>query len=104
MVIDKETAIDTVMKFMPSLLTPDGSGEFDHEIYLAQEMFVDIGQALNALPSAIVRCEECKHLEVYEHPDGRRKEKKVIIYGCGLADGYVPCCHADGFCSEGEPK
>lgn len=50
--ISRKAAIDTVMQFMPSLTTPDGSGSFDQEIYAAQEMFVDIGQALNNLPSA----------------------------------------------------
>ena len=50
--ISRQAAIDTVMKFMPSLTTPDGCGQFDKEIYEAQEMFVDIGQALNDLPSA----------------------------------------------------
>lgn len=51
-VIYRQEAIDTVMHFMPSLTTPDGYGSSDQEIYAAQEMFVDIGQALNNLPSA----------------------------------------------------
>ena len=50
--IYRQAAIDAVMEFMPSLTTPDGSGQFDREIFEAQEMFVDIGQALNELPSA----------------------------------------------------
>ena len=50
--ISRQAAIDTVMEFMPKLSTPDGSGPFDREIFEAQEMFVDIGQALNALPPA----------------------------------------------------
>ena len=50
--IDRQAAIDAVMEFMPSLTTPDGTGEFDAEIFAAQEMFVDIGQALSNLPSA----------------------------------------------------
>ncbi len=50
--ISRQAAIDAVMEFMPSLTTPDGSGQFDREILEAQEMLVDIGQALNDLPSA----------------------------------------------------
>ena len=50
--ISRQAAIDAVMEFMPSLTTPDGCGQFDGEIFEAQEMFVDIGQALNDLPSA----------------------------------------------------
>ena len=50
--ISRQAAIDVVMEFMPSLTTPDGSGTFDREIFEAQEMFVDIGQALSKLPPA----------------------------------------------------
>lgn len=50
--ISRQAAIDAVMEFMPSLTTPDGCGQFDREIFEAQEMFVDIGQALNELPPA----------------------------------------------------
>lgn len=50
--ISRKAAIDAVMEFMPSLTTPDGCGQFDREIFEAQEMFVDIGHALNDLPSA----------------------------------------------------
>ena len=62
--ISRKAAIDAVMEFMPSLTTPDGCGQFDREIFEAQEMFVDIGQALNELPSAQpedVRCKDCKY-------------------------------------------
>ena len=60
--ISRQAAIDAVMEFMPSLTTPDGCGQFDREIFEAQEMFVDIGQALNELSSAqpdIIRCRNC---------------------------------------------
>ena len=64
--ISRQAAIDAVMEFMPSLTTPDGTGEFDAEIFAAQEMFVDIGQALSNLPSVqpeLIRCKDCKHYE-----------------------------------------
>lgn len=50
--IDRKAAIDAVMDLMPSLTTADGSGQFDAEIYRAQELFVDIGQVLADLPPA----------------------------------------------------
>ena len=50
--IDRQAAIDAVMALMPSLTTADGRGQFDAEIYRVQELFVDIGQVLNDLPSA----------------------------------------------------
>lgn len=50
--IDRQAAIDAVMALMPSLTTADGSGQFDAEIYRAQDLFVDIGQVLNDLPPA----------------------------------------------------
>lgn len=49
--ISRQDAIDAVMKLAPSLTTPDGCGEFDVEIIKAQELFFDIGQVLNDLPS-----------------------------------------------------
>lgn len=57
--IDRQAAIDAVMALMPSLTTADGSGQFDAEIYRVQELFVDIGQVLNDLPSA--EAEPVKH-------------------------------------------
>ena len=79
--IDRKAAIDAVMEFMPSLTTPDGSGQFDREIFEAQEMFIDIGQALNELPSA--------------QPE--RQKGEWIDY---TEDGYVECpfCHSATNC------
>ena len=75
--ISRQAAIDTVMEFMPSLTTPDGCGQFDREIFEAQEMFVDIGQALNKLPSA--------------QPE--RKKGKWIHDGYGIPHGcdWIHC-------------
>lgn len=51
-VISRQTAIDTLAKEMPSLTTPDGCGEFDHDIQITDEAFVDCMQIINGLPSA----------------------------------------------------
>lgn len=51
----KQTAIDAIAKVMPSLTTPDGSGEFDHDIHIADEAFVDSMQIIHDLPSADVQ-------------------------------------------------
>lgn len=39
--ISRQAAIDALGKAIPCLTTPDGSGQFDHEIYMVQEAFVD---------------------------------------------------------------
>ena len=49
--ISKKAAIDALAKEMPSLTTPDGSGEFDHDIQITDEAFVDCMQIINGLPS-----------------------------------------------------
>jgi len=51
-VISRQAAIDAVGKAMPQLTTPDGCGEFDHEIQIAAEAFSDCMKIINDLPSA----------------------------------------------------
>ena len=51
-IISRADAIDALAKEMPSLTTPDGSGEFDHDIQITDEAFVDCMQIINSLPSA----------------------------------------------------
>lgn len=51
-VISRQDAIDAVGKAMPQLTTPDGCGEFDHEIQIAAEAFSDCMKIINDLPSA----------------------------------------------------
>ena len=50
--ISRQDAIDALAKEMPSLTTPDGSGEFDHDIQITDEAFVDCMQIINELQSA----------------------------------------------------
>ena len=50
--VSRQAAIDALSKAMPSLTTPDGSGQFDREIYVAQETFVDAMQIIHDMPSA----------------------------------------------------
>jgi hypothetical protein len=50
--ISRQAAIDAVGKAMPQLTTPDGCGEFDHEIQIADEAFSDCMKIINDLPSA----------------------------------------------------
>ena len=51
-VISRQATIDALAKEMPSLTTPDGCGEFDHDIQITDEAFVDCMQIINGLPSA----------------------------------------------------
>lgn len=50
--ISRQAAIEALAKEMPSLTTPDGTGQFDHDIQIADEAFVDAMQIINDLPSA----------------------------------------------------
>lgn len=50
--ISRRAAIDALAKAMPSLTTPDGCGQFDHDIYITQETFVDSMQIIADLPSS----------------------------------------------------
>ena len=86
--IDRQAAIDALAKAMPTLTTPDGCGEFDHEIQIADEAFVDAMNVIHNMPSAdaveVVRCKDCKHYR---------------DYGCQRAFVYPK---PDDFCSYGE--
>lgn len=50
--IDRQAALDALAKAMPSLTTPDGYGEFDHDIQVTDEAFVDCMRIIQELPSA----------------------------------------------------
>ena len=50
--ISRKAAIDALAKNMPSLTTPDGCGEFDHDIQVTDEAYVDCMQIIHELPSA----------------------------------------------------
>lgn len=50
--IYRQAAIDALAKAMPSLTTPDGRGQFDHDIHVTDEAYVDCMQIIHELPSA----------------------------------------------------
>ena len=119
-VISRQAAIDAVMGFMPSLTTPDGCGQFDREIFEAQEMFVDIGQALNKLPTAqpfteeqiqtmqeleSAQVEKAFELGKADRPTGHWIENaqeyyEMINEKCGGVDENTPYFTDDIACSE----
>lgn len=70
--ISRQAAIDALSKAMPSLTTPDGCSELDHDIYIAQETIVDDMRIINDLPSA-------------------RPSLDTALYSDGFNDGYVQC-------------
>lgn len=47
--LKREEVLSTIIKLMPELSTPDGSGLNDLEIFAAQEMCVDIYNAIYKL-------------------------------------------------------
>lgn len=56
--ISRRAAIDALAEAMPSLTTPDGCGQFDHDIQVTDEAYVDCMQIIHELPSAQPRCED----------------------------------------------
>lgn len=76
--IRKEDALNALARAMPALTTPDGSGEFDHEIHIADEAFADAIRIIKSLEHAdvapvrharwerysgiTIRCSRCEHV------------------------------------------
>jgi len=52
--ISKQDAVDALAKTMPTLTTPDGAGEFDHEIHIADEAFADAIRIVESIEPADV--------------------------------------------------
>ena len=80
-VISRKAAIDAVGKAMPQLTTPDGCGEFDHEIQIAAEAFSDCMKIINDLPSAQPFTEE--QIQTMQERESAQIEK---AYELGKAD------------------
>ena len=63
--ISRQAAVDSLAKTMPTPATPDGAGEFDHEIHIADEAFADAIRIIESLEPAdvvqVVRCDDCKY-------------------------------------------
>ena len=54
--ISRQAAIDALAKNMPSWTTPDGSGQFDHDIQVTDEAYVDCMQIIHDMPSTTKKC------------------------------------------------
>lgn len=101
--ISRQSAIDALAKNMPSLTTPDGSGELDHDIHVADETYADCIQIINELPSVqpeIIRCKECKHLQKWRSEESVKKFGQ--IYEC--ARNVLDCPKPEDFCSHAERR
>ena len=101
--ISRQAAIDALAKEMPSLTTPDGCGEFDHDIQITDEAFVDCMQIINGLPSAqpeIIRCKDCKHLQKWRSEESAKEFGQ--IYAC--ARNVFNCPKPEDFCSFAERR
>ena len=88
--ISRQDAIDALAKEMPSLTTPDGSGEFDHDIQITDEAFVDCMQIINELPSAEPKTGEWAEIENGEYLCSNCSH--III---GYPPNFCPNCGAD---------
>ena len=56
--IDRQAALDALADAMPSLTTPDGCGQFDHDIQVTDEAYVDCMRIIHDLPSVQSGCED----------------------------------------------
>ena len=92
--IERQLAENELGKSMPRLETPDGRGERDYEIEIAQTAFVDAIVVIQRLPAAdvvpVVRCRDCRF--IIDRDDG--------THGCYRH--FVDECEPDDFCSYGE--
>ena len=92
----REDAVNALAKTMPTPATPDGAGEFDHEIHIADEAFADAIRIIESLEPAdvvpVVRCRDCKHL-------GTFRGKLYCRHNCGIVEPKE-----NDFCSRGERK
>ena len=52
--IRREDAVDALAKTMPTPTTPDGVGDFDHEIHIADEAFADAIRIIESIEPADV--------------------------------------------------
>ena len=52
--IRREDAVDALAKTMPTPATPDGVGDFDHEIHIADEAFADAIRIIESIEPADV--------------------------------------------------
>jgi len=92
--IDRQAAIDALAKNMPSWTTPDGSGQFDHDIQVTDEAYVDCMQIIHDMPSA--------------QPERKKGEWIPVTNGrggfeCDQCHNYAPSYQDDvewlsGFC------
>ena len=104
-VISRQAAIDALAKEMPSLTTPDGCGEFDHDIQITDEAFVDCMQIINGLPSAqpftseqiqtmqeleFAQVEKAYELGKADRPTGHWIENDNGTFSCSNCQSWIP--------------
>ena len=88
--VRKEDALNALAKAMPALTTPDGSGESDHDIQLADEAFVDAMQVIHEVkPADVVPVSSYK--QVMWERDTAVEQLKQIGKGLGeVMDDVAP--------------
>ena len=94
--ISRQAAIDALAKEMPSLTTPDGCGEFDHDIQITDEAFVDCMQIINELPSAQPERKQGEWvLQSDDYHEYYECDQCGIAVGLDDVRNYYPNCGAD---------
>ena len=97
--ISKQAAVDALAKTMPTPATPDGAGEFDHEIHIADEAFADAIRIIESIEPAdvvqVVRCKDCENWQTDWNPSIPDR------HYCAVMDSMMK---ANDFCSYGEMR
>lgn len=90
--ISRQAAIDALAKAMPSLTTPDGCGEFDHDIQVTDEAYVDCMQIIHELPSVQPRTKCIAEIKISkEDLDELVAEKVEEIKAAQPKQRWIPC-------------
>ena len=69
--ISRQAALTALAEAMPSLTTPDGCGQFDHDIQVTDEAYVDCMRIIHDMPSAESELENKIRAIGYTGKEGR---------------------------------
>lgn len=96
--IDKEVAEKAIAALMPSMSTPDGSGENDHLVLAAQEMCADAVKTIHELPEVdaapVVHSRWVQLNNTQKHYCFECGVDFDLYAYCKWKFNYCPCCGA----------
>ena len=99
--ISRQSAIDALAKNMPSWTTPDGCGQFDHDIQVTDEAYADCMQIIHDMPSAqpeMIRCKDCRYFDKYIDC------KEMYQWDGGFCADWARNTYENWYCSRAERR